>query len=140
MISKEDRETGTVNPQVYKQYLLFFGSIAIVLGVAFAYTMEAVGRTLTDVWLSNWSEASRDTENQPSVRYYLGIYFGLGFVVCIIVYTRALSTFLRALTAAKNLHDAMLSRGNNLGYYCYKIVLEILSQSCNNPSDLTILL
>ena len=67
-MTREDRETGTVNIRIYKQYLLSLGDFSfwnfteISLGSALVgiilfatFTLEFAGKIGTDLWLSYWS-------------------------------------------------------------------------------------
>ena len=95
--------------------------------VFFAYTLEASGRLGTDLWLSFWSTEeyvkfliylvvtlliySTSSPESHSVKYYLSIYFSLGLTVCFLVLTRATIFYMRAIVAARELHNGMLYRG-----------------------------
>lgn len=108
LIDKEEAQIGSVS---YKVYLKYFRSIGLVLFVTTVFLLAAneAFTVLANLWLTRWSSDPDNTV--PEVRdRYLGIYGGLGGGQAVVLFAGSMMFALGALTAAKRLHNNLLSK------------------------------
>ncbi|XP_077998555.1 ATP-binding cassette sub-family C member 9-like [Glandiceps talaboti] len=112
LVSKEERERGSVS---WKVYLAYGKAVKLPLVVLVLFLFAGVGgmQMATDFWLAGWSEAGvGDSVNQTvlndEVPYYLSVYGLLlfGYISFTIIATS--SDIIFSLFAAKRIHIALL--------------------------------
>jgi ATP-binding cassette, subfamily C (CFTR/MRP), member 1 len=107
LMQTEERETGHVSLKAYYHYALACGGVTLFTTAILINIVAVTLSVLTNWWLVYW------TDNAPkgnhSSAFYLGIYFGLGFLFAFLTFARS-AFFLRlALRASKSLHARMLN-------------------------------
>jgi ABC-type multidrug transport system fused ATPase/permease subunit len=106
LIKKEDPATGAVTSKVYLAYISMMGNVFFVIVVLLAMMLN-VQQVLVNWWLSRWSVASEDPDNNRSVLYYLWIYFALGIGACALILLYQLVSAYSGLRAAARIHARM---------------------------------
>ncbi|XP_065155853.1 multidrug resistance-associated protein 1 isoform X1 [Atheta coriaria] len=113
LIEAEKAEVGSVKWEVYKHYLMSIGlgltAVTLILNVVFQGF--SIG---SNVWLSEWSTDSEmnnanGTVNTEKRDLYLGVYGALGIGQALSMFIAALTLFVGALRAARQLHDYVLT-------------------------------
>jgi ATP-binding cassette, subfamily C (CFTR/MRP), member 1 len=105
--SKEFSEQGKVKWDVYGEYAKNSNLVAV-----FIYIVTLVGaqtaQVAGSVWLKKWAEYNSETNGNPKIGYYLGIYFaiGIGSSALVVVQTLILWIFC-SIQASKKLHERM---------------------------------
>ena len=123
---KEHRAVGSVDKNVYKNYVKSNGVIGVII---YLLTLAMVqGCSIgTNVWLKNWAQASRklrcklmrlmehficqantETGSNNSLPYYLGIYFTIGLTTALLYFGNSvLLSCVCVVRSARYLHDGM---------------------------------
>ncbi|KAK9886059.1 hypothetical protein WA026_014841 [Henosepilachna vigintioctopunctata] len=113
LIEAEKSETGSVSLKVYMDYVKAFGMsltfATIILNVIFQ--SFSVG---SNFWLAKWSGdpdliLPNKTTNVEKRNIYLGVFGALGICQVITSFFALVTLFIGTLTAAKLLHDLLLS-------------------------------
>eukprot|EP00004_Rigifila_ramosa_P018380 TRINITY_DN4565_c0_g1_i3.p1 TRINITY_DN4565_c0_g1~~TRINITY_DN4565_c0_g1_i3.p1 ORF type:complete len:991 (-),score=281.77 TRINITY_DN4565_c0_g1_i3:1492-4185(-) len=112
LISAEDRETGEVDPKVYWAYLRANG-VPLSIAVATAMTIQQLCNIGNNVWLSEWTTAVSDAEDDSQADdvdayFYLGIYVGLGLGQALFVLFGSFLLAAAGIESAKKMHEDML--------------------------------
>lgn len=108
LIDKEESKIGSVSFEVYMKYFRSIGLVLFVTTILLLAANETFA-VLANLWLTRWSG---DPDNvQVDVRNrYLGIYAGLGGGQAVVLFIGTMMFALGALTAAKRLHNNLLTK------------------------------
>ncbi|CAF0847568.1 unnamed protein product, partial [Didymodactylos carnosus] len=109
LIQKEQVETGSVKFSVYVTYIRALGTVMVILIFIF-FCLTAVAHLCTNIWLSKWTDDSKnEVNNNTSKRIRgLGIYCGLGITQGILTFFVQLVLQLAAYQGSKKLHSSIL--------------------------------
>eukprot|EP00026_Physarum_polycephalum_P000614 Phypoly_transcript_00615.p1 GENE.Phypoly_transcript_00615~~Phypoly_transcript_00615.p1 ORF type:complete len:1444 (+),score=207.64 Phypoly_transcript_00615:19-4350(+) len=103
LIEQEERKEGAISWRVYQTYLKSagYGAAATTL---FLFVIEAITAFAADGWLAIWA-------NSPNpASYYKFVYLGIGAAIFMLTMCRALMYVHTTITAARTLHNTLLSR------------------------------
>eukprot|EP00183_Erythrolobus_madagascarensis_P000582 CAMPEP_0185848574 /NCGR_PEP_ID=MMETSP1354-20130828/3399_1 /TAXON_ID=708628 /ORGANISM="Erythrolobus madagascarensis, Strain CCMP3276" /LENGTH=1448 /DNA_ID=CAMNT_0028548985 /DNA_START=55 /DNA_END=4401 /DNA_ORIENTATION=+ len=105
LMSKEDRNTGSIGMRSYLDYMKATGGYVLftALLVFFAFT-TAIG-VINNWWLSFWSEQEATNPGRYSLAFYLGIYFMLAIGFAILTFIRTVLFLFAALRASRTIHS-----------------------------------
>jgi ABC-type multidrug transport system fused ATPase/permease subunit len=109
LMSKEERETGSVDLRVYLHYFRSFG-VSLLLLVIFSVILNDGLQAGTDFWLSDWSTANISDPNERGTDYYVGGYGILSSLTVLAGFVFSLSFAFASIRASKHLHASMLNR------------------------------
>ncbi len=122
LMTKETQQFGGVTSGIYLRYFRATGGYLFVGFVFFSFAADTVSRTMSDVFLSSWSNED-STDNKRALVKYLGV-LGVSAIFVFIktlmvakgiffpLFCRLFMLFytLGGLNSAKSLHDEMLVR------------------------------
>lgn len=108
LIDKEEAKIGSVSFRVYLQYFKSIGLVVFVTTLLLLTANEAFA-VLANLWLTRWSSDPDNVDVDVRNRY-LGIYSGLGGGQAVCLFAGSMMFALGALTAAKRLHNNLLSK------------------------------
>ena len=125
----EKRETGAIKTEIYKKYFRTSGGLWLWLPIVIifiAHQSIVMGRSwFVGVWTKSYKTESLDIQQllrQPvalssnygsteapshDLSYYLGVYFGLSFIICISGTLRYFLVYMRAIRASKELFEKL---------------------------------
>ncbi|KAM9968283.1 hypothetical protein ACTFIW_002720 [Dictyostelium discoideum] len=105
LLVDEDRNEGSVNLRVYKEYFKHGSSIPLFIMTCIVYMISQIIYQMSDFWLATWSQRLIPDKTD---RYYISIYllFIVGFIILLVIryFMMAHVTF----SASKNLHQSVL--------------------------------
>ncbi|CAG8335966.1 unnamed protein product [Penicillium salamii] len=116
-VKEEKREEGTLQWRVWKAYLTTGGGVTPWVLVLVTFCGYSIVLTLRAWWLHIWSQEEEKSTCDATVTagcldddllFYLGVYIGLGAVVCLIGTIRCYFAFTVFLTSARNLFRDLL--------------------------------
>jgi len=113
LTEQEERGSGSVKLQVYKDYALAAGSSVLPIVVMIGFGMAQAARLTVDGWLAVWSSqrldrAFGDGGAALPVWFYIAVYAGLsGMSACVYGTARGLMAF-TAIRSARALHRGLL--------------------------------
>ncbi|XP_062509273.1 ATP-binding cassette sub-family C member 9-like isoform X2 [Corticium candelabrum] len=109
LMSKEEREIGSVSFRVYLRYFGSYGLPLLLLVVCTAVVIETL-QAGTDFWLSNWSTANSSDPTEKGTNYYIGGYSILSSLTVLAGLLFSLAFAFATIRASRNIHAAMLNR------------------------------
>ena len=123
----EKRETGAIKMKIYKEYFSTSGGLLVWLPIIIIFVVHqsiVMGRSwFVGLWTKSYDTESVDIQQllgQPvalssnyvsieasshDLSYYLGIYFGISFILCISGTLRYFLVYMRAIKASKELFE-----------------------------------
>jgi len=109
----EERAVGRVNRRVYLRYFAAYGPAFIIPSIIFSLALTERGlQAGQNWWLSIWTEATttaQATSQAAETTYYMKIYFSIGLISLVFQVSRAVILVLGSITAARRLHESLLS-------------------------------
>nr|QUF59448.1 ATP-binding cassette transporter Abcc1-4 [Brachionus angularis] len=105
LIQVEKIQSGKVKSSILINYFRAC-NIKLVLVFYILYSTGATFVILSNFWLSDWTNNPNNTKNEKSFKY--GIYFLLGFLNCIFVFSADILFTWMFTRASKNLHESLL--------------------------------
>eukprot|EP01132_Coremiostelium_polycephalum_P009298 gene9298-11395_t len=105
---KEERETGSVGMNIYYQYFKVGGGLLSLFSILM-YISEAAVKTLTDWWLSYWSNQWESDSPTLTNTQFLAIYIAFGISNVIFTAVRGLSFFHYSVKAGRELHNMLFN-------------------------------
>eukprot|EP01133_Synstelium_polycarpum_P002620 gene2620-3012_t len=106
LIQQEERETGSVSLKVYLKYFQSGGSLLFVF-TFILFLLDIGSRTVTDWWLSHWSNSAANSS--MSATTYLWIYIGIGLASVIASGARNFVYFGFTVKAGEVLHNQLFA-------------------------------
>ncbi|KAJ3693574.1 hypothetical protein LUZ60_009054 [Juncus effusus] len=107
LIKQEERETGVISAKVLSRYKSALGGMWVVIILFFCYGLTETLRISSSTWLSVWTDQSGPKDH--TAFFYNLIYAILSFCQVLVTLTNSYWLIISSLSAAKRLHDAMLS-------------------------------
>jgi ATP-binding cassette, subfamily C (CFTR/MRP), member 1 len=106
LISKEERNVGAVEFQVYKKYIRSGGGLLKFLFVLFAFLLCALIQLANTAWVSFWT--SDADYSRFSAGFYLGLYATIAVALGLFTYIRTFMLVRFGVDASARLHQSLL--------------------------------
>lgn len=106
IISKEEREIGSVKPKTILEYGKAAGSYFFLISIITGYALSQLSKIATDWWLSYWSE-DPNFENH-TFSFYFSLYIAWCIFNSLSTAFAALMTALTAIRCSRSLHTRLL--------------------------------
>jgi ABC-type multidrug transport system fused ATPase/permease subunit len=106
LVTKEEREMGSVKLQIYLKYIRAGGGLIPFIGVFIGYVLATVAAVLTNVWISLWTS---DTDYERHGQgFYLGMYAFTAVMLGVLTFARSYFFAIFGVEASKKLHGRVL--------------------------------
>lgn len=108
LMTIEESAKGSVDVEVYKQYIKSCSVIGVVVVLVFQIIAQ-LAQVGSNVWLKEWSNLNRENQSNDHVWLYLGIYALIGWSSAIFTVVQTLTLWVTCgIRSARVLHSEML--------------------------------
>ncbi len=107
-VVSEDRAVGKISWEVYKTYIKYSGGWLIALIAIFFMFCWMADRIYADIFLSSWTDASADEQNDRKA-YFITLFTVLSFSVNLFILARLLVTTSSGIKAARTLFTKQIA-------------------------------
>ncbi|KAK7208586.1 P-loop containing nucleoside triphosphate hydrolase protein [Myxozyma melibiosi] len=105
--SKEHLEQGQVKWTVYKEYAKAANLYGVILFMVLLIASQGIS-VLGNIWLEHWSEVNTESDSNPHIGMYLGVYLFFGIFASSLTVCHTLVLFIFCtIQAARTLHNRM---------------------------------
>ncbi|KAH9068493.1 ABC transporter [Lactarius deliciosus] len=106
LMQAEERNTGAVNIQVYRQYIQSGNGVVLIPTMLVTIVLMQVSFVLSSYWLVWWQER----EWQRPQGFYMGIYATLGIGQALAAFSNGITVAFIVYSASRRLHDNAITR------------------------------
>ncbi|KAJ3272317.1 hypothetical protein HDV01_005751 [Terramyces sp. JEL0728] len=108
IIVAEGRSKGSISWSVYWAYLSAAGGLAYLFLITISYGSAQIALFSNDYWIKVWADAY--TKGNPSLKYYVSVYAGLGALTILVYFARVCVVAAGSIRASKTIHAKLVKK------------------------------